>query len=129
VPEVKRALVAAAGGALLLPRRLPLPLALELILTGDPIDADRAAQIGLVNRVVAEGEALATALDLALAISRNGPLAVAASKAIARTGQDWTVTEGWRRQVPITTAILSSADAREGAAAFAEKRDPVWRGE
>src|SRR5580704_5286942 len=79
VPEVKRALVAAAGGALLLPRRLPLPLALELILTGDPIDADRAAQIGLVNRVVAEGEALAAALDLALAISRNGPLAVAAS--------------------------------------------------
>jgi enoyl-CoA hydratase len=129
VPEVKRALVAAAGGALLLPRRMPLPLALELILTGDPIDADRAAQIGLVNRVVAEGEALATALDLALAISRNGPLAVAASKTIARTGQDWTVTEGWRRQAPITTAILGSADAREGAAAFAEKRDPVWRGE
>jgi enoyl-CoA hydratase len=129
VPEVKRALVAAAGGALLLPRRLPLPLALELLLTGEPIDADRAAQIGLVNRVVAEGEALATAVDLALAISRNGPLAVAASKEIARAGQDWTVAEGWRRQAAITTRILGSADAREGATAFAQKRDPVWRGE
>jgi enoyl-CoA hydratase len=129
VPEVKRALVAAAGGALLLPRRLPLPLALELLLTGDPIDADRAAQIGLVNRVVAEGEALVTALDLALAISRNGPLAVAASKAIARGGQDWTVNEGWRRQAPIIASIFDSADAREGAVAFADKRVPVWRGE
>ena len=129
VPEVKRALVAGAGGALLLPRRLPLPLALELLLTGEPIDADRAAQIGLVNRVVAEGEALATAVDLALAISRNGPLAVAASKEIARAGQDWTVAEGWRRQAAITTRILGSADAREGATAFAQKRDPVWRGE
>ncbi|MGD0554111.1 MAG: crotonase/enoyl-CoA hydratase family protein [Streptosporangiaceae bacterium] len=129
VPEVKRALVAAAGGALLLPRRLPLPLALELLLTGEPIDADRAAQIGLVNRVVAEGEALATAVDLALAISRNGPLAVAASKEIARAGQDWTAAEGWRRQAAITTRILGSADAREGATAFAQKRDPVWRGE
>jgi len=129
VPEVKRSLVAAAGGALLLPRRLPLPLALELLLTGDPIDAERAAQIGLVNRVVADGEALSTALDLAAAISRNGPLAVAATKAIARSGQDWTVAEGWRRQQTIARPVFSSADAREGAAAFAEKRDPVWLGE
>jgi enoyl-CoA hydratase len=78
---------------------------------------------------VAEGEALVTALDLALAISRNGPLAVAASKAIARGGQDWTVTEGWRRRAPIIASIFDSADAREGAAAFADKRVPVWRGE
>src|ERR1700730_298840 len=129
LPEVRRSLVAAAGGALLLPRRLPLPLALELLLTGDPIDADRASQIGLVNRVVAEGEALTTAVDLALAISRNGPWAVAASKEIARAGQDWTVAEGWRRQAAITAPVFGSADASEGAAAFAEKRDPVWRGE
>jgi enoyl-CoA hydratase len=129
LPEVKRSLVAAAGGALLLPRRLPLPLALELLLTGDPIDADRASQIGLVNRVVAEGEALTTAVDLALAISRNGPLAVAASKEIARAGQDWTVAEGWRRQSAITAPVFGSTDASEGAVAFAEKRDPVWRGE
>jgi enoyl-CoA hydratase len=129
VPEVKRSLVAAAGGALLLPRRLPLPLALELLLTGDPIDAERAAQIGLVNRVVAEGGALAAALDLAAAISRNGPLAVAATKEIARAAQDWTAADGWRRQETITAPVFTSADAREGAAAFAEKRAPVWRGE
>ena len=73
VPEVKRALVAAAGGALLLPRRLPQALALELLLTGDPIDADRAAQIGLVNRVVADGEALSAAIALAAKIAQNGP--------------------------------------------------------
>jgi enoyl-CoA hydratase len=129
VPEVKRALVAAAGGALLLPRRLPQALALELLLTGDPIDADRAAQIGLVNRVVADGEALSAAIALAAKIAQNGPLAVAATKAIAREGQDWTMTDGWRRQEEIIRPIFNSADAREGAAAFAEKRDPVWRGQ
>ena len=129
VPEVKRSLVAAAGGALLLSRRLPQALALELLLTGDPIDAERAAGIGLVNRVVDEGKALGAALDLAAAISRNGPLAVAASKEIARAGQDWTLAEGWRRQAAITAPVFSSKDAREGATAFAEKRDPVWRGE
>jgi enoyl-CoA hydratase/carnithine racemase len=129
VPEVKRSLVAAAGGALLLSRRLPQALALELLLTGDPIDAERAAQIGLVNRVVDEGKALEAALDLAAAISRNGPLALIASKEIARAGQDWTLAEGWRRQAAITAPVFGSKDAREGATAFAEKRDPVWRGE
>jgi enoyl-CoA hydratase len=129
VPEVKRSLVAAAGGALLLPRRLPQALALELLLTGDPIDADRAAQIGLVNRVVADGEALAAAVELAAKIAKNGPLAVAASKAIARGGQDWTVADGWRRQEEVIAPVFGSADAREGATAFANKRDPVWRGE
>jgi enoyl-CoA hydratase len=129
VPEVKRSLVAAAGGALLLSRRLPQAIALELLLTGDPIDAERAAQIGLVNRVVDEGKALDGALDLAAAISRNGPLALIASKEIARGGQDWTLEEGWRRQAEIIAPVFSSKDAREGATAFAEKRDPVWRGE
>jgi enoyl-CoA hydratase len=129
VPEVKRSLVAAAGGALLLSRRLPQALALELLLTGDPIDAERAAHIGLVNRVVDEGTALDAALDLAAAISRNGPLALIASKEIARGGQDWTLAEGWRRQAEITAPVFTSKDAREGATAFAEKRDPVWRGE
>ena len=129
VPEVKRSLVAAAGGALLLSRRLPQALALELLLTGDPIDAARAAQIGLVNRVVDEGKALDGALDLAASISRNGPLALIASKQIARDGQDWSLAEGWRRQAEITAPVFSSKDAVEGATAFAEKRDPVWRGE
>jgi len=129
VPEVKRSLVAAAGGALLLSRRLPQAIALELLLTGDPIDAERAAQIGLVNRVVDDGKALDAALDLAFTIARNGPLGVMASKEIARAGQDWTIAEGWRRQAAITGPVFSSMDAREGATAFAEKRDPVWRGE
>jgi enoyl-CoA hydratase len=129
VPEVKRSLVAAAGGALLLSRRLPQAIALELLLTGDPIDAGRAAAVGLVNRVVDDGTALDAALDLATAIAGNGPLAVIASKEVARGGQDWTVAEGWRRQAEITAPVFSSADAREGATAFAEKRAPVWRGE
>jgi enoyl-CoA hydratase len=129
VPEVKRSLVAAAGGALLLSRRLPQAIALELLLTGDPIDAERAAHVGLVNRVVDDGKALDAALDLAGAISRNGPLALIASKEIARAGQDWTLAEGWQRQAEITAPVFSSNDAREGATAFAEKRDPVWRGE
>ena len=129
VPEVKRSLVAAAGGALLLSRRLPQAIALELLLTGDPIDAERAAHVGLVNRVVDDGKALDAALDLAGAISRNGPLALIASKEIARAGQDWTLAEGWQRQAEITAPVFSSHDAREGATAFAQKRDPVWRGE
>jgi enoyl-CoA hydratase len=129
VPEVKRSLVAAAGGVLTLPRRLPLALALELLLTGEPIGADRAAQIGLVNRVVDEGGALAGALELAQVIAANGPLAVAATKQIARASQDWTLAEGWEHQAEISAPVFVSADAREGATAFAEKRPPVWRGE
>ena len=82
-----------------------------------------------MNRVVDDGKALEAALDLAAAISRNGPLALIASKEIARDGQDWTLAEGWRRQAEITAPVFSSSDAREGATAFAEKRDPVWRGE
>jgi enoyl-CoA hydratase len=128
VPEVKRSLVAAAGGALTLPRRLPLALALELLLTGEAIGAERAAQMGLVNRVVDEGETLAAALELSRLVAANGPLAVAATKQIARASQDWTLAEGWQRQAEITQPVFTSADAREGAMAFAEKRPPVWRG-
>ncbi len=128
VPEVKRSLVAAGGAALLLPRRLPLPLALELLLTGDPLDARRAAEIGLVNRVVDEGAALAEAVRLATRIAENGPLAVAATKEIARSAGDWTTAEGWERQGALVEPVFTSADAREGATAFAEKRPPVWQG-
>src|SRR6516164_682390 len=89
VPEVKRSLVAGAGGALLLAQRVPRALALELLLTGDPIDAARAAEIGLVNRVVPEGGALEAAIELAERIAANGPLAVLATKQIALQGGDW----------------------------------------
>jgi enoyl-CoA hydratase len=128
VPEVKRSLVAGAGGALLLPQRVPRALALELLLTGDPIDAGRAAEIGLVNRVVEDGRALAAAIELAGRIAANGPLAVAATKQIARGGSDWTATERWDQAARLMQPVFTSQDAQEGARAFAEKRAPVWQG-
>jgi enoyl-CoA hydratase len=128
VPEVKRSLVAGAGGALLLPQRVPRALALELLLTGDPIDTGRAAEIGLVNRVVEDGRALAAAIELAGRIAANGPLAVAATKQIARGGSDWTATERWDQAARLMQPVFTSQDAQEGARAFAEKRAPVWQG-
>jgi enoyl-CoA hydratase len=128
VPEVKRSLVAAAGAAVLLPRRLPMALAMELLLTGEPITAARAHEIGLINRVVAEGDALGAALTLADTIAANAPLAVAATKHIARSTGDWTLDEAWAAQAEITAPVFASEDAREGARAFAEKRPPVWKG-
>jgi len=128
VPEVKRSLVAGAGGALLLAKRVPRALALELLLTGDPIDAARAAEIGLVNRVVPEGGALEAAVELAERITANGPLAVTATKQIALSGGDWPPEQCWDQAAALTAAVFASQDAREGARAFAEKRAPVWRG-
>jgi enoyl-CoA hydratase len=128
VPEVKRALVAGGGAALLLPRRIPFAVAMELLLTGDRISAARAAELGLVNRVVPDGTALDGALALAEVIAANGPLAVAVTKQIALAQADWTVTEGWQRQMDLYKPVFDSADAREGATAFAEKRAPVWQG-
>ena len=128
VPEVKRSLVAGAGGALLLAKRVPRALALELLLTGDPIDAARAAEIGLVNRVVPEGGALEAAVELAERIAANGPLAVMATKQIALSGGDWPPEQCWDQAAALTAAVFASQDAREGARAFAEKRAPVWQG-
>lgn len=128
VPEVKRSLVAGGGAALLLPRRVPFAIALELLLTGEPFGAERAAAVGLVNRLTDEGGALDGALRLARTIAENGPLAVAATKRVARSSADWTLDEGWAKQSDITRPVFSSEDAREGATAFAEKRPPVWRG-
>jgi enoyl-CoA hydratase len=128
VPEVKRSLVAAGGAALQLPRRIPFAVALEMLLTGEPLDAPRAAQLGLVNRVTAEGGALDGALALAATIAANGPLAVAATKQIARSSADWTLEQGWTEQDRLVQPVFGSEDAREGAAAFAERRPPVWKG-
>lgn len=107
---------------------MPSAIALELLLTGAPITAVRAAEVGLVNRLTDEGGALAGALELAMTIAANGPLAVAATKQIAQSAADWTLEEGWIRQAEIASPVFSSEDAREGAAAFAEKRPPVWKG-
>ena len=128
VPEVKRGLVAAAGAAMLLPQRVPPAIALEMLLTGDPVTAPRAAELGLVNRVTPDGGALDGALGLAAAVAANGPLAVAVTKQIARAATDWTLDERWARQDELTLAVFGSEDAQEGARAFAEKRPPVWKG-
>ncbi|MBV8711025.1 MAG: crotonase/enoyl-CoA hydratase family protein [Solirubrobacterales bacterium] len=128
IPEVKRSLVAAGGGLLRLPRALPRNVALELALTGEPIDAERAHALGLVNRLTEPGDALTAALALADSIAANGPLALAATKRVIREAPDWPEAEFFERQRPITDPVFTSEDAREGATAFAERRDPVWKG-
>lgn len=128
IPEVKRGLVASGGALLRLPDRIPYHLTMELALTGDPIDAERAYELGLVNRLAEPGGALAAALELAGAIVENGPLAVAATKRVLVGRDGWTQGEMWKQQAQITERVFSSEDAREGAVAFAEKRPPVWRG-
>jgi enoyl-CoA hydratase len=127
IPEVKRSLVAAGGALLRLPRVLPRNVAVELALTGDPIDAERAHALGMVNRLAEPGGALDTALELADAIAPNGPLALAASKRILTESLDWPDSEFFARQGEIAGPVMASEDAREGATAFAEKRAPVWR--
>jgi len=128
LPEVKRGLVAAGGGLLRLPRRVPYHLAMEWALTGEYISAERAAQVGLVNRLVAPGTAAAEATGLARAIAANGPLAVAATKRIIVESAEWPREEQFARQRAISEPVRASADAREGALAFREKRAPRWQG-
>lgn len=128
IPEAKRGLVAAAGGLVRLPRMAPYRVALELALTGEMIPAARAYELGLLNRIVPAGQALEGALALARAIVANGPLAVAASKRVMRDSASWSAEQMWSRQNAATSPIFASEDAREGAAAFAEKRAPNWKG-
>jgi enoyl-CoA hydratase len=128
IPEVKRSLVAAGGGLLRLPRVLPRNIAMELALTGDPILAERGYELGLVNRLAEPGGALEAALELAVQITPNAPLAVVASKRILAESADWPDAEFFDRQEEISGPVFDSEDAREGATAFAEKRAPVWKG-
>jgi enoyl-CoA hydratase len=128
LPEVKRSLIATGGGLRRLARRLPLGLALELALTGEPITAEQAFERGLVNRVVPPGDSLETALRLAELISAGGPLAVVGTKRIMYEQLDWSESEFWERQSEIARPVEGSADAREGSIAFAEKRAPIWQG-
>jgi enoyl-CoA hydratase len=129
VPEVKRSLVAAAGGALLLAQRIPRAIALEMLLTGDPIDAERAAEVGLINRLVDNGQATDIAVKLAMRIAANGPLALIATKEIAAGGADWDGAEKWEKATALMAPVFGSEDAQEGARAFTEKRPPVWKGQ
>ena len=128
IPEVKRSLVAAGGALLRLPRTIPRNVAMELALTGDLIEAERAHELGLVNRLADPGEALDTALLLAETIAANGPLALAATKRVMVESADWPDSEFFARQRDLIDPVFNSEDAREGATAFAERRDPVWKG-
>ncbi|MFI1916473.1 crotonase/enoyl-CoA hydratase family protein [Nocardia sp. NPDC020380] len=128
IPEVKRGLVAVGGGVLRLSQRLPRALAMELALTGDPITATRAAEIGLINQVANPGKALEAALALAERIAVNAPLSIDASKQIIDQSPDWSTAEAFDLQGRAAASALSSQDAAEGMRAFVEKRPPVWRG-
>jgi enoyl-CoA hydratase len=128
IPEAKRSLVAAGGALLHLPKRMPYHAVMELALTGDPWPAERFHALGVVNRLAAPGGAVDAALELAAAIVRNGPLALAASKEIVQKQFDWSAAEQWGKQGEIAGPVMTSADAKEGASAFKEKRDPVWQG-
>ncbi|EHB55472.1 Enoyl-CoA hydratase/isomerase [Mycolicibacterium rhodesiae JS60] len=127
LPEVARGLVATAGGVLRLPGRVPRAVALEMIMTGSPISAARAYEIGLVNRVVPAGTALAGAVELARTIAANAPMAVRAAKAVAVNSVHWDGSDGFALQRRYTDPVRESADAAEGARAFVEKRPPVWQ--
>jgi enoyl-CoA hydratase len=129
LPEVKRGLVAVGGGLFRLPKRIPYHVVMELALTGETLPAERFLQLGLVNKVVPEGEALSAALELAQRISQNGPLAIAATKQILAKAYEWKEEDAWREQRTLANRALTSKDAIEGSRAFAEKRPPVFRGE
>ncbi len=128
LPEVRRGLAAAAGGLLRLPRLIPQRIAMELALTGEMVGAERLERYGLINALTEPGGALAEALRLARRIIANAPLSVAASKRVIVEQRDWPIGEMFARQQAITAPVLASEDAREGAAAFAERRAPLWRG-
>ena len=127
-PSVDDLLAAAAGGLVRLPRQIPSRVAMEMALTGDFMDADRALSLGLINQVAPAGEALAQAKALAAKIAENGPLAVKRSKQVIKESIDWSQDEMFEKQQAIVNPVFSSEDAIEGATAFAEKRKPNWKG-
>lgn len=127
-PEVKRGLVANAGGLVRLPRQMPPRIATQLILTGDMVTAEYLDRFGMINELTDPGGALEAAIALASRIAQNGPLAIAASRDVMRKQQDWPTAELFERQFESTLPIFASDDAKEGAKAFAEKRQPRWAG-
>jgi enoyl-CoA hydratase len=128
IPETSVGLIAGAGGLIRLPKRIPVAVALELALTADPISAERAHTVGLVNRVVPGEQVLDEALGLAKRIARNAPGAVRASKELIRTSADLGEAEAWALNDELFAAAAGAPDALEGATAFAEKREPRWTG-
>jgi crotonobetainyl-CoA hydratase len=132
VPEVRVGLVPDAGGVLRLPKRIPRALAMEMLLTGRPIEAEVAERWGLVNRIVSREDLLPTARALAADIESGAPLSVRAVKAIVAATEELSVEDGYRalrdRSIAAYDRAMASEDSKEGPKAFAEKRDPVWRG-
>jgi enoyl-CoA hydratase len=128
LPEVRRGLVAGSGGLVRLPQRIPAAIALEYALTGNRMSAIDAHRWGMVNRLTPEGQAIDGALALAANIAANAPLAVKMTKRIMREARGWPQADVWELQRPLADSVIQSEDAKEGALAFTEKRDPVWRG-
>jgi enoyl-CoA hydratase len=128
LPEVRRGLIAGGGGLLRLHQRIPFQKAMELIFTGDTFSGEEGLAFGFVNVLAEDGRALEEAIKLADRIAKNAPLALAASKDIVIASSDWSASEMWRKQRPYLEQVLSSDDAQEGARAFAEKREPKWKG-
>jgi enoyl-CoA hydratase len=128
IPEVKRSLVAAGGGLFRLPRRIPFNVAMELTLTGDPIDAERAHHFGLVNVLCEPGQALDKARELSERIEANAPVAVRASRQVLLAAMTEDEATGWRLSGEGMAKATSSEDFKEGLTAFIEKRPPSWTG-
>lgn len=128
ITEVRRGLFPLGGSTVRLSRQIPYTLAAELLLTGRHLPADEARQIGLIGHVVGEGEALAAAVDIAEQIAANAPLSVQAVLRSLRETREMTEVDGLAFELEIGYPIIGTADAKEGATAFAEKRPPVWQG-
>ena len=131
LPEVKRGIIAGAGGLLRLPKQIPLKVAMNAILTGNPLTAEEAKQWGFVNQVVPHEQVLEAAKKLATDIIQNAPIAVRASKDIVYRSLDSTTTfppHAWEINEEYSAVVMNSEDAKEGPQAFAEKRNPVWSG-
>ena len=127
VPEVRQSVIPTGGGTQRLPRLIPLAIALEMLMTGEPIDAQRAYSLGLVNKVVPRVEIMPTAEAIAKRINENGPLAVRAVKEAASRGIRMPLQEGLQLETLLSYKVFQSADAKEGPRAFAEKRKPAYK--
>ena len=128
LPEVKRSLVAGAGGLFRLPRVIGMPMALEVILTGDPLSSQRAYELGMVNKVVPEADVMAEATSLANRIMANAPLAVQASRTVTVDALKKGDDELWKASGTAFAGLVTTEDFKEGPRAFIEKRAPVWKG-
>jgi enoyl-CoA hydratase len=126
LPEAKRGLLAAAGGPVRLAHRVAMPLALEIVMTGEQITAERAYQVGLVNRLVPAESVVDEAVALAEVINANSPTSIRASRTLVRGSVDATEADGWKLTAELSRVVFGSGDALEGSTAFVEKRAPNW---